>query len=369
MAKSMNHYLKAISSSLMVVVTMGILCSVGYAADNEIQGAGSSLSNTLMQKLLGEYGPSHRVDITYKAVGSGEGIKSIAAATVDFALTDVPLTKYELDLLEVIQFPVFFSSITPIVNVPGLPVGAVKLSGSVLSDIYAGNIRNWNDPKILELNPDLTFPNLSITAIARSDASGSSYVFTRFLSKESKEWADTFGIGSKLKWPTGLAVRGTEGVIKAVNRTPGAIGYVEYGDALRNKASTVQLKVGEVFVSPSFELLKLSSSDFRWRGGSYYPVKTGEGLSESQSQFQPQWPIVAVTYSLIRRVCADDQDARDTLLFFDWILTNKNPVFQELNMITPQNAALVGSIRKKFSEVVNSKGTVIQVFEPLKGTP
>ena len=120
----------------MVAVAMGMFSSAGYAADNEIQGAGSSLSNTLMQKLLGEYGPAHRVDITYKAVGSGEGIKSIAAATVDFALTDVPLTKYELDLLEVIQFPVFFSSITPIVNVPGLPVGGIKLSGPVLSDIY-----------------------------------------------------------------------------------------------------------------------------------------------------------------------------------------------------------------------------------------
>ena len=360
----MIEYFWKIYARLIVAFTVCILASSAQAAaDNEIQGAGSSLSNTLMQRLLGQYGPAHRVDITYKAVGSGEGIKSIAAATVDFALTDVPLTKYELELLGVIQFPVFLSAITPIVNIPGLPIGSVKLSGPLLAAIYLGRIQNWNDPSIAALNPDLTLPNLAILVVTRSDASGSSYVFTGYLSKESKEWANSLGIGSKLKWPTGQSVRGAEGVIKAVNQIPGAIGYVEYGDALRNKASIVQLKVGDTFANPSFDSLKQISATLRFGTSSYYPLTVEEGLPESH------WPMLAVTYSLIRRVCVDDQDARDTLLFFDWILTHKNSVFQELHMITPQSGALLASIRKKFSEVVNVKGTVIQTFEPLRVAP
>jgi len=360
----MIQYSRKIHAKLLLAFMVCFLAPhVQAAADNEIQGAGSSLSNTVMQRLLGQYGPAHKVDITYRAIGSGEGIKSIAAATVDFALTDVPLTKYELEMLGVIQFPVFLSAITPIVNIPGLPTGSVKLSGPTLAAIYLGRIQNWNDPSIAELNPGLALPNLPIVAVSRSDASGSSYVFTGYLSKESKEWANSLGIGSKLKWPSGQSAKGTDGMIKAVNQIPGSIGYVEFGDALRNKASVVQLKVGDTFASPSFDSLRQSGSTLRLSATSYYPSKAEEGLPESQ------WPMLAVTYSLIRRVCADDQDARDTLLFFDWILNHKNPVFQELNMTTPQNSAVLASIRKRLSEVVNVKGTVIQTFEPLKVTP
>ena len=343
-----------------LIIICALFAQVAAAADNEIQGAGSSLSNSIMQKLIREYGPAHRVDITYRAVGSGEGIRSIAAASIDFALTDVPLTKYELDLLGILQFPVFFSAITPIVNLPGVGSSELKLSGQVLAEIYMGRINNWRDAKLIALNPVLNLPDLPITVITRSDASGSSYVFTGFLSRESSQWAESLGIGSKLSWPTGQGVRGTDGVIKAVKQTPGAIGYAELGDAISNKSSIVQIKTGERFLTPSLESLNQSVGQFKWDRNTYYSIK-GEGYSETQ------WPIVAVTYALIRRVCADDQDARDTLLFFDWILTGKNPAFTELSMSTPQGGVALNGIRRKFSEVVNSRGIVIQSFEPLRG--
>lgn len=356
-----NYKLLCASLGLLWISIVGTAFALS-PADNEIQGAGSSLSNTVIQRLLKEYAAPHRVDITYKAVGSGEGIRSIAASSVDFALTDVPLTKYELDLLGVIQFPVFFSAVTPIVNIPGLQTGELRLNGQILAEIYMGRIANWRDPKILAINPAINLPDLGIQVVTRSDASGTSYIFTQYMSNESQDWSKTLGFGSKLNWPTGQGVRGTDAVIKTVNQTIGAIGYVEFGAALRNKATLVQLRIGDSYSAPSFELLKKSIELFQWDRESYYNTHSVGSMKTSNT-----WPMVAVTYSLIRRVCADDQDARDTLLFFDWILTNKNPVFQELNMLNPQSITLINNIRRKLSEVVNVKGHMIQIFAPLKG--
>jgi phosphate transport system substrate-binding protein len=343
----------------LIGIGLSLISFFALSADNAINGAGSSLSNAVMQKLIAEYGPSHRIEITYKSVGSGEGIRRIAASTLDFALTDVPLTKYELDLLGLIQFPLFFSAITPVINVPGVDSGSLKLSGNLIADIFLGRITKWDDAKIAEFNKDLHLPNIDIKVITRADTSGSSYVFTGYLSQESTEWGNKLGVGSKLNWPVGQSVIGTEAVVKTVKSTPGAIGYVEYGDALRNNASLVQLKIGDNFFAANYEFVKQNSISYKWNNSSYYPLRF-------DNQTVQIWPMVAVTYSLIRRVCSDEEDARDTLLFMDWILEHKNPIYQDLNIINAQNSALISSVRRKLTEVVNSKGNVILNFESIR---
>lgn len=334
--------------------------SSALAANNEIQGAGSSLANTVVQGLIQEYSAPHHVDITYKSVGSGEGIRSIAAGAVDFALTDVPLTLYELKLLDVIQFPVLFSAITPVVNIPGIATGELKLTGSVLAEIYLGNITKWNDPKLVALNPQSNLPNLAITVLARSDASGSSYIFTGYLSRVYPRWAQSLGVGSKLIWPVGSGVRGTSGMIKALKETSGAIGYVEFGDALRSHVSTVQLESAGTYVQPSLKGIEQSINEFKWQHESFYPLRD-EYASENE------WPMVAVTYSLMRRVCGDDEDARDTITFMHWILTNKNQNISLQYMQVPQSTLMIRSIERQLSQIVNPKGTVIQPFSAPRG--
>lgn len=159
----------------------------------DITGAGSSLANPVMQELTKQFKEQKKMDITYSSVGSGEGIRQIAARTVDFSLSDIPLTQYELNGQDLVQFPLFASAIVPVVNLSGLD--ASQLTISALADIYLGNIKRWDDPVLRELNPKINLPTLPIKVVFRADVSGSSYVFTSFLSKSNVNWNARYGIG------------------------------------------------------------------------------------------------------------------------------------------------------------------------------
>jgi len=222
---------------LLVFCTM---CNVAFA---QITGAGSSLAYPVMKDLTAQYRSLKKIDVDYKSIGSGQGIVQMAARTVDFSLSDIPLTQFELDTQNLVQFPVFASAIVPVCNLPGNNRTKVTLSDAILTDIYLGRITQWNDPVIEQINPDLSLPAIPIKVIYRSDISGSSYVFTRYLAKSSQYWNDHYGIGSKIKWPVGDGVKGGAAVEQAVKNTEGAIAYLEYGAALNSALSTVDLLV------------------------------------------------------------------------------------------------------------------------------
>jgi phosphate transport system substrate-binding protein len=314
----------------------------------EIEGAGSSLSGKLMSSLGQEYQLKHDTLISYKPLGSGEGIRLLTSRVNDFALTDVAMTRYETELLGLVQFPLFYSAITPIVNLPGIESGQLVLDGQTLASMFLGDIKRWNDASIARLNPSLNLPDSPITVVTRADSSGTSYIFTGYLSNHSKKWRDTLGKGSKLLWTTGKSVEGTTKVIQSVKDTVGAIGYVELGAALRAQLATVNLKVSDTVQAPNIQNIEQASQHFTWRQGSLYSFAPTE-------QSIPMWPMVGVTYGLIPKTNSQELEGRETISFFNWIVSNKNAIFEDSMMVQLQNPVLVDQIKKKLSDLNRSK--------------
>ena len=314
----------------------------------EIEGAGSSLSGRLISNLAKGYQSKSDTLLSFKPLGSGEGIRLLTGRVNDFALTDVPLSRYETDLLGLVQFPLFFSGITPIVNLPGIASDQLVLDGETLASIFMGDIKRWTDPRIVNLNPKLVIADLPINAITRADSSGTSYIFTGYLSSQSQTWREKLGKGSKLVWNTGKSVEGTSQVIQAVKDMPGSLGYVEFGAAQRAHASTVSLQVGEELKTASLKSIELASQQFTWRQGSLYSISPGN-LSG------PMWPIVGVTYALIPKYNRQDHEARETIAFFNWLIGSKSSMFEDSMMVPIQDSALIDQIKNKLSDLSRSK--------------
>jgi len=205
----------------------------------------------------------------------------------------------------------------PIVNIPGISDGTITLDGATLTAIYLGRIQNWADPAIQTLNPQLQLPNLPISVIFRSDSSGTSYIFSKFLANQNPDWKRLHGVGSKLLWPAGQGMNGSTALVDQVKQVPGAIGYVEFGLAQRSGCQTVALQISDKRnLRPNLENIERSAAEIKWDRPSLYAAPSDTVQDQS-------WPMVAITYALIKKVQLDDDDGRDTLLFFDWILTKK----------------------------------------------
>ena len=338
---------------LFGLAVLASLFSQISAADTDVLGAGSSLSASLMTELSRQYRRGHDIDVSYKSVGSGEGIRRIAARAVDFALTDIPLSDYEVGLLDAIEFPAFFTGIVPIANLPGIEGKSLVLNGSVLAQIYLGKTTRWNDPQIRALNPGLNLPDEKIAVLFRGDSSGTSYVFSRFLSDESQAWFESLGVGSKLPWPNGAPVNGTAAMIAGVAATRGAIGYADFGDAARSGVAMVNLKTSDGRIAvPGSESFKTSVSNIRWeRSGCCVLPKGRGGASE--------WPMIATTYALLKRKAADTFDIKQTLDFFDWLLLTAAPHVNTLNFVPVEGKALLAQIRFLFGEIRDENGAAI----------
>jgi phosphate transport system substrate-binding protein len=260
-----------------------------------VHGAGSTLSANYVQASLSAYRATHAVSIQYDAVGSGEGIRRIARGRVDFALTDVPLTEFDLDELKLKQIPLYYCGVVVVVNLPGVRDGDLRLDDRAVSDIFAGVITRWRDPEVLQTNEGVKVPDLPIIVVHRADTSGTSFVFTSFLSGASETWATRFGLGSRLSWPTGQAAEGSAGVGNSVRSRIGAISYLEYGNALKAGLSTVQLQsaTGD-FVSASSQSFKLALAARPAERPSHYQLLTRSPVSGA-------WPVLATEYALVER--------------------------------------------------------------------
>ena len=203
------------------------LASVVPAGAANITGAGATFPYPIYSKWAEAYRAKTGVGLNYQSIGSGGGIKQILARTVDFGASDAPLEPAQLEKDGLVQFPMVMGGVVPVVNIEGIKPGALRLSGAMLADIYLGKISKWNAPAIAALNPGVKLPDQDITVVARSDGSGTTFIFTNYLSKLSAEWKDKAGNNTSVKWPAGVSGKGNEGVAAYVQRLPGSIGYVE----------------------------------------------------------------------------------------------------------------------------------------------
>jgi phosphate transport system substrate-binding protein len=284
------------------------------AAAQDVTGAGASFPAPLYAKWADAYNKATNAKINYQSVGSSAGIRQIRGKTVDFGASDLPLTDAELAKDGLVQFPTVIGGVVPVVNVKGISPGQLKLTGSLLADIYMAKVTKWNDPAIAALNPGVALPDSAIAVLQRADGSGTTFIFTNYLSKVSADWKAKVGEGAAVKWPTGSGGKGNEGVASFVQRIPGSIGYVEYSYAKANKMSHVQLKnqAGN-FVDPDDATFKAAAAGASWEK-SFYQVLTDQAGKDA-------WPITGATFILMYK--AQDKPAQGGL--FQWRQDGRRP--------------------------------------------
>ncbi len=309
--------------------------SLLYAAVT-LNGAGASFPYPLYAQWAFKYQKLAGVQVNYQSIGSGGGIAQIKAKTVDFAGSDAPLDKNELDAAGLTQFPMVVGGVVTVINVPGVKAGQIRLSPVALSNIYLGKIVKWNDPVLKTLNPGVALPDLAITVVYRSDGSGTTWIYTNYLDKVSAEWHQRVGFGKSVSWPVGVGGKGNEGVAAFVQKTKGAIGYVEYAYALQNRMvhTALQNQAG-VFVQPTIQSFQAAAANADWANApGFYMVLTNQPGAGT-------WPITGATFILLHRQQSDAAKAKEMLKFFDWgfrygadLARNLHYVPMPLNIVT-----------------------------------
>lgn len=299
-----------------VVGGLGILSlSIGMGAAHaaDMTGAGATFPYPVYAKWAAAYKTETDIGMNYQSIGSGGGIKQIKGKIVDFGASDKPLKAEELDFEGLTQFPTLIGGVVPVVNIEGVAPGQLKLTAETLSGIFLGKIKKWNDSKIVADNAGVALPDADITVVHRSDGSGTTFIFTHYLSQVSVEWMRAVGNDAAVQWPVGTGGKGNEGVASYVQRLRNSIGYVEYAYALQNKMGYVQLKNRDgKFVSPQAENFKAAAANAKWDADKgFYMMLTNQPGKES-------WPISGATFILMHKVQSKPENAQEVLKFFDW---------------------------------------------------
>lgn len=312
----------------MLFIAFFIALSFGTARAELINGAGATFPYPLYSKWAYEYARTTGLKLNYQSIGSGGGIKQVAAKTVDFGASDAPLGAKELDRYGLMQFPMAIGGVVPVVNLPGIKPGQLKLTGDVLADIYLGRITKWNDQRIANLNPGLKLPDNKITVVHRSDGSGTTWIFTNYLDKVSADWKKGVGFGTAVNWPLGVGGKGNEGVATYVKRIKNTIGYVEYAYATQNKLIHTQLKnkAGN-FVEPSIETFSAAAESADWKSTPGFAVVLTDQAGKNV------WPIAGATFILVQKNATDCAKAKEVLKFFDWAYRNGGQMAASLEYV------------------------------------
>ena len=293
----------------------------------EVTGAGASFPAPIYAKWAEGYQKATASKINYQSIGSGAGIKQIIAKTVDFGASDMPLNAADLNKNGLTQFPTVIGGVVPIVNVAGVKPGEMRLSGAVLADIYLGKIVKWNEKAIAELNPKISLPDQAIAVVRRADGSGTTFIFTNYLSKVSAEWKDKVKEGTAVQWPVGLGGKGNEGVSTFVQRIPGAIGYVEYAYAKQNKmAYTLMQNAAGSFVAPDDTTFKAAAAGADWTKSNFGEILTNMGGKDS-------WPITGATFILMHKLQEKSAQGTELLKFFEWSYKHGGKMADELDYV------------------------------------
>ena len=335
--------LKSIAVAAVATLALG-LGAQAQAAD--ISGAGATFPAPVYAKWAEQYKAATGVGLNFQAIGSGGGIKQIEAKTVDFGATDKPLKLADLNANGLYQFPMVMGGVVPVMNLPGINPGQVKLTGPVLAAIFIGDIKTWTDPRIAALNPGVKLPGLPITVVHRSDGSGTSFVYTNYLAMNSAAWATKVGANDAVEWPTGLGGKGNDGVSAFVKQTVGSIGYVEYAYAKQNKLTYAAMKnKAGAFVEPTAAAFASAASGADWSKapGNYLLLLDQPGAAS--------WPITAATFILVYKNQANPASGKAVLSFFDWAYKNGDTAAQQLDYI-PMPVAVKTMIRGQWAAQV-----------------
>ncbi len=338
------------SFKAIAAASLGLCLSLS-AFSQDVTGAGASFPAPLYSKWAAEYNKALGQKVNYQSVGSGAGIKQIDAKTVDFGASDMPLKDEDLAQKNQMQFPTVIGGVVPVVNIAGVTPGQLKLTGEVIADIFLGKIVKWNEPAIKALNPSLNLPDAAIAPVRRSDGSGTTFLFTNYLSKVSADWKAKVGDGTAVNWPTGAGGKGNEGVAAFVSRLPNSIGYVEYAYVKQNKMNYAQVKnAAGNYVSPDDSAFKAAAAGADWTK-SFYQILTNQPGKDS-------WPITGATFILMHKTQDKPEKAAATLKFFDWAYKNGDQTADDLDYV-PMPAGVKDVIRKSWGQIKDGAGKAI----------
>ncbi len=327
----------------------GITFAVPTFAAKTIIGAGASFPYPIYAKWAESYNANKGIKVNYQSIGSGGGIKQITNKVVDFGASDKPLKKEKLDKEGLMQFPTVVGGVVPVANVPGLKAGELKLSGEVLANIFLGKIKKWDDAAIKALNPELTLPSKSITVVHRSDGSGTTFLFTNYLSKVSETWKTEVGAEKSVSWPAGVGGKGNEGVASYTKRIKGAIGYVEFAYAKTNKLPHAKmLNLAGKYVDPSIESFQSAANYADWKNApGFYEILTNQ-------KGDTTWPIAGATFILMHKEQAKPATAVEVLKFFDYSYKNGSLSAKALDYV-PMPENVVNMIQDSWKTKMKSK--------------
>lgn len=348
-----------VAKSLKRVLTTAVFAVVALAmtipaqAAVTVNGAGATFPYPVYSQWAYDYQKVTGQQLNYQAIGSGGGIRQIVAKTVDFGASDAPLKPEELDKHGLLQFPMIMGGVVPVVNLKGIDPGAMRLPNAVLADIYIGKITKWNDSKIQQANPSLKLPNKDITVVHRSDGSGTTWIYTNYLSKVSPEWAKKVGNNKSVQWPVGVGGKGNQGVAAYVQRIDGSIGYVEYAYALQNKLTYVNLRnqAGN-YVAPTSANFQAAAANADWvHAKGFYMVLTDQPGKNS-------WPITGASFILVYKDQTNAATIKHVLDFFDWSYHNGQAAAQKLDYV-PMPVSVVKLVEKTWTNEIHANGTPV----------
>ena len=333
----------------LMAATLALSSAVAHAAD--ISGAGATFPYPIYAKWADAYKKETGVGMNYQSIGSGGGIKQIKAKTVTFGATDAPLTGKDLDESGLAQFPMVMGAIVPVVNLEGVKPGDLTLDGPTIARIYMGEIKSWDDPAIVKLNPNAKLPKQAIVPVRRSDGSGTTFNFAYYLADISPEWKAKVGVSTALQWPVGIGAKGNEGVANNVGQTKGSIGYVEYAYAKQNKLTHTKMvnKAGKT-VEPTAATTQAAAANADWKS------QPGYGVILANQPGDQSWPMTAATWILLYKKPQDAATTAEALKFFAWSYTKGDKMAEELDYV-PMPNNVVNDIQKMWSmEIKDASG-------------
>jgi phosphate transport system substrate-binding protein len=334
-----------------ILAAGAIAAAIAYPAIAiDISGAGATFPYPIYAKWADAYKKETGAGLNYQSIGSGGGIKQITAKTVTFGASDMPLKPEQLAKDGLVQFPTVVGGDIPVVNLQDIKSGDLKLDGPTLAKIFLGEIKTWNDPAIQKLNPGAKLPSQAIVVVHRSDGSGTTFIWTDYLSKVSADWKSKVGANTSVEWPVGIGAKGNEGVANNVANTKGSIGYVEYAYAKQNKMAAVNMinKDGKS-VAPSASAFQAAAANADWeKAEGFYVILTDEPGPES-------WPIAGATFILIHKQPQDPAAAAEALKFFAWAYKSGGKMAEDLDYV-PMPDNVVTAIQKVWTAQIKDAG-------------
>lgn len=334
-----------------VRASAAVLIVSGIATAADISGAGATFPYPIYAKWADAYKRETGIGLNYQSIGSGGGIKQIQAKTVTFGASDMPLSPAQLNKDGLVQFPTVLGGVVPVVNIDGVHPGELTLDGATLASIFTGQLKKWNDPAIQKLNPTAKLPNQAIAVVHRSDGSGTTFIFTDYLSKVSADWKSKVGANTAVEWPAGIGAKGNEGVANMVAQTKGSIGYVEYAYAKQNKLNFTNLiNTDGKPIAPEAKAFQAAAASADWTG------TPGFAVILTNQPGPDAWPIAGATFILIPKQPRDPVAAAEALKFFAWAYAKGDEMAEQLDYV-PMPDAVVSAIKKMWStEIRDSSG-------------